>query len=233
MSAYYDNSKINSWNYPDSIQMYSTTLEFIKSIQKRYAGTVTLDYQLPEGDISFLNLFSRGSTNTDTYSELYPTTVQGGSYVFGAQRETANLDVLSNILSYKQSFGSLTINANFRMRIPTILLLIVGIQILQAQQLHQFRLTSLLQRLLRWVRIWLIRRICSGQPLQVEQLYKQDDRQASLDLEKKLNLSDQISMAVKVGGVYKYTTRYYNYDETDGIMNIGSRALRRPFVHIL
>jgi TonB-dependent receptor len=51
---------------------------------------------------------------------------------------------------------------------------------------------------------------------------KQDDRQMSLDVEKKLNLSNQISLAVKAGGVYKYTTRYYNYDEADGLMNIGS-----------
>ena len=223
MSAYYDNSKINSWNYPDSIQMYSTTLEFIKSIQKRYAGTVTLDYQLPEGDISFLNLFSRGSTNTDTYSELYPTTVQGGSYVFGAQRETANLDVLSNILSYKQSFGSLTINAklsnaysdniapyswytNFTSAATTSIpfnitpsaVAQMGQNLVNPSNMQWTTLTG-----------W-------------NSFTKQDDRQASLDLEKKLNLSDQISMAVKVGGVYKYTTRYYNYDETDGIMNIGS-----------
>jgi TonB-dependent receptor len=222
MSATYSNSGIAFDTYIDSIQMYSTSLSFIKSIQKRYDATITLDYKLPDGEISFLNLVSQGKTNSDTYSETYPTVAQNGNIFFGAQRETFDLHVVSNILSYKQSFGSYSIHAklahaysdniapyswytNFTSSTSTTVPFnLVPSAAVKAGQ-NQVDVTNM-----QWTTL-------SGW----NSFTKQDDRQMSLDIEKKFNLSDLISANVKIGGAYKYTTRYYNYDQADGIMNIG------------
>jgi TonB-dependent receptor len=53
---------------------------------------------------------------------------------------------------------------------------------------------------------------------------KQDDKQATLDVENSFNLSDLVSLIVKGGGAYKYTTRYYNYDYYAGSLNNGAAS---------
>ena len=229
LSAYYDNQPlgISIVQYPDSIAMGSTTLSFVPSIQKRYNGTLTLDYKLPDGDISLLNLVSHGKTTTEEHSEKYsiadPDTKD--LIVFGTSLQTTDLNVISNILSYKQTFGSLKIDAklsnaysdnvtpngwsmDFQQQgagthnIPTNL---------TPSEVARLAASLVNTSKMRWTvnKAW-------------NSFTKQNDQQISLDIENNFNLSDIVSIAVKGGGMYKYTTRYYNYDESSGDLSISS-----------
>ena len=228
LSAYYYADNLNTLKNPDTIAMGYTSLSFVPTIQKRYDGTVTLDYKLPDGELSLLTLASRGTTTTEQHSEQYPV-ANAPNYkdviVFGISLETTDLDVISNILRYKQIFGSLKIEAklsnaysdnvspygwymDFQQlgsgthNIPTSLtpsaVALWGQNLIDTSQM-------------KWIgdKAW-------------SSFTKQDDQQISLDVENKFNFSDLVSLAVKVGGMYKYTIRYYNYDQAEGDLSIST-----------
>lgn len=207
LGAYYYNGNLPVAINPDTIAMGWTTLTFDQSIQKRYDGTITLDYNLPDGNLSLLNFISHGTTTTEQHSELFTVANAPNNkddIIFGTSLETINLNVISNILSYKQIFGSLKIDAklsnaysdnaspygwymDFQQQqsgthnIPTNLTPAEAVQ--QGEALVD---TSKM----KWttVRGW-------------SDFTKQDDRQISLDVENKFNLSNEVSLALKGGGM--------------------------------
>jgi outer membrane receptor protein involved in Fe transport len=231
LSAYYDNQPlaIDIARFPDSIAMGSTTLSFLPTIQKRYDGTATLDYKLPDGDISLLNIITHGTTTTEEHSERYgikdPNTKD--IIYFGTSLQSTDLNVITNILSYKQTFGSLKIDAklsnaysdnvtpngwsmDFQQQsagthnIPANL---------TPSEVAQLGANLLDTSKMKWTgnKAW-------------SSFTKQNDQQISLNIENNFNLSDIVSIAVKGGGMYKYTTRYYNYDESSGDLSISSAS---------
>ena len=231
LGAYYYNSSLNVVKNPDTLEMGYSTLTFNASIQQRYDGTVTFDYKLPDGELALFNVFSQGATTLKQHSDQYTVqnyTPLSDRIILGTSMQKNNLNVVSNILSYKQEFGSLKIeaklsNAYSDNSIPYDWYMDFvqqgsGAKNISAN-LPPADVVSREQPLINLGQMqWTNNTAWSS-------FSKQDDKQANLDIKYNFNLSDLISLSVKGGGAYKYTTRYYDYDSWFGHINDGSASV--------
>ncbi len=231
LGAFYTNSNLNVTKNPDTLAMGYTTLTFIPSIQKRYDATITFDYKIPDGELALFNIVSHGTTTSEQHSDQYTVqnyTALSDRIIFGTSLQKNDLNVVSNILSYKQEFGSLKVEAKLsngysdnytpynwymdfiqqRSGAKNISANLPPADVVRQEQ----NLINLDQ--MQWTNntAW-------------RSFNKQDDKQAILDIKYNFNLSDLISLSVKGGGAYKYTTRYYNYDYWFGHINDGSASV--------
>lgn len=215
----------NKQDIPDSVVLGSLNLAFSPTDQRRYDGTLTLDYRLPDGKIALVNLISHGKTTNESHSETYNLGSVGNDIQFGTQLSSNELNVVTNILEYEQSVGSFKANAKLSNayadnRTPSGWRLVFDqlsagtgsiptnwapAQIANAAQ-SKINLNNM---------IWAGNSTWSS-------FNKQDDAQGSIDLESNFNLSDFVSVELKGGGSYRYTTRYYNYDDGFGSLYSGS-----------
>jgi len=230
LSSYYYNDNLNTTKYPDTIAMGYTTLTFIPSIQKRYDGTLTLDYKLPDGELVLLNIVSHGTTTTEQHSEQYTVANAPSNkdvITLGTSLQTTDLNVITNILRYKQTFGSLKIDAKLSNAYSDNVTPNAWYMDFQQQSSGTSSIPTNLtpsQVALRAQSLIDLNKMYWTNNRAWNSFNKQDDKQFTLDVENKFNLSDLVSLAVKGGGAYKYTTRYYNYDASQGLLNIRAVA---------
>ena len=95
---------------PDSIVLGSLNLGFSPSIEQRYDGTLTLDYRLPNGKISLVNLLSHGNKTNESHSETYDLANYGNDIQFGTQMSSNVLNVVTNVLDFEQTVSSVKLN---------------------------------------------------------------------------------------------------------------------------
>ncbi len=106
MSASYymkseDPKKINALG----INGVSLTNKFRK--RNRYGGTLTLDLEIPNGEIYFKNFLSSGKTASQTYTEGFKSRVHD----FTVKDRNSEDLIYSNILSYEQEISIFKVNA--------------------------------------------------------------------------------------------------------------------------
>ncbi len=215
----------NKQDKPDSIVLGSLNLTFSPTDQRRYDGTLTLDYRLPDGKIALVNLISHGTTRNESHSETYNLATFGNDIQFGTQSSSNELNVVTNILEYEQTVGSLKMDVKLSNvysdnRTPSGWRLVFDqlsagtggipnyqnpVQIAKVAQ-DSINLNNM---------IWQGNSTWSS-------FSKQDDKQGSIDLEGNFNLWDFVSVTLKGGGQYKYTTRYYNFDDGFGSLFSGA-----------
>ncbi len=210
---------------PDSIVLGSLNLGFSPSEEQRYDGTLTLDYRLPNGKISLVNLLSHGNKTNESHSETYDLATYGNDIQFGTQMSSNVLNVVTNVLDFEQTAGSVKLNVKLSNAYSDNLTpsgwnvtfdqLSAGtgsipnyedpLQIAQAAG----KLINVNSMIWQGNSTW-------------RSFNKQDDKQGSVDLQDNFNLSDLVSVTLKAGGSYRYTTRYYNYDDGYGSLYSGS-----------
>ena len=230
LGAYYTNGNLPVTKNPDTIGMQYTKLSFISSIQNRYDGTLTLDYKIPNGELALLNIYSHSTTMTEQHSDQYTTSYAQSSQdriILGTQLEKSDFNVVTNILSYKQTFGTLKIeaklaNAYSDNHVPNGWYVDFQQQSSGAKNIPSNLAPSAVvpqaQSLINLSRMfWTTNNAWTS-------FNKQDDKQATFNIENNFNLSDLLSVSVKGGGAYKYTTRYNNYDNYGGSLNNGAAA---------
>ena len=212
---------------PDVIVLGSLNLAYSPSEQKRYDGILTLDYRLPDGKLSLLNLVSHGKTSHETHSETYNLSNYGDNIALGTELSFNELDVITNILKYEQRIGSFKAdvklsNAYSDNHIPR------GWRLVFSQlsagtnkisnKLSPVKIAEEAKDLINLDKMyWQGNSIWSS-------LNKQNETQASVDLMRKFNLSQMISLTLKGGGQYRYTTRDYDFDAGFGSLYSGAAA---------
>lgn len=214
---------------PDEIALSSMNLYFYPREEQRYDGTLTIDYKLPNGRITLVNLLSHGNTNTVYHNETYDiggngSGITGNDILYGTQYSPNTLNVITDILSFQDRVFSLKVDAklshsysenispdNWWMQFQqtsagTGTLPATENPILIARAAQSLVDTSNLvwQNISTW-----------------NSFNKQRDIIGSIDLERDFNLSDMVSVTFKIGGMYGFTSRYYNYDDGTGNLNGG------------
>lgn len=217
----------NKQQHPDSVVLGSMNASFSPNVENRYNGILSLDYRLPNGKLALMNLISHGTSNNESHSETYNLANYGNDIQFGTQLTSNELNVVTNILEYEQTFGSFKVDAKLSNsysdnRTPSGWMLVFDqlsagtgsipnyqspMQIAQASS----KLIDLKKMVWQGNSTW-------------SSFNKQDDKQASVDLQYNLNLSDFVSVIFKGGGQYRYTTRYYNFDDGFGSLYSGSAS---------
>jgi len=80
------------------------TLTDIPRTQKRYDGTITMDYRLPEGKIDFMNFYSYGTTNEVDRGESFNLVDGANNHVYTLQNQQAQLTEITNILDFQNTY---------------------------------------------------------------------------------------------------------------------------------
>jgi TonB-dependent receptor len=204
--------------HPDVVSLSNLNLYFYPRDQRRYDGTLVLDYKLPDGKITLTNLVSQSITNTQYYDETYDLG-SSNDIQYEVQNTHNTLNLITNILNYEQTLSSIKVKAtlshsysenvspdNWWMSFQQISAGVGSInQNLNPVQIAQSSaaVTDFNNMDFRYNSTW-------------ASFNKQRNLGASLDLERGVNLSDLFTVTFKVGGSFKYTDRYYNTDDGSG-----------------
>jgi TonB-dependent receptor len=193
--------------------------------RKRYGGTFTLDFLIPNGQIYLKNFISSGKTQSDNYSEYFGVTSRDHSYTTNTAQ--GNLIVYSNILSYSQDFSFFKIDAklshsysesetpksiSFSFLIPSDL---KGIPL----EVLPEDITDYAQNEISKAYLTNIRDNTS--------LTQGREIMASLDFTTDFSLSKQINGNIKFGGKYLTSDRSYDYEAYGGVMHLGSGTITK------
>ncbi len=223
LRARYD--QIDKATDPDNLRLEGMDLFFYPRMEKRYNGSVTLDYVLPEGNIALLNIFSKSERNTQYFQQHYGLENGGNQIDYYASNMPNNINLITNILSYNQRLFSFDVDArlshsysenispdNWRMQFAQFAAGTFAIN----EQLPPVEIASEAFQLvnLDTMRLNNVRTSNS--------LTSQRNMRASLDLSRDFNIADFLSFNLKAGGMYGYTDRSYDYDEGDGFVRFGT-----------
>ncbi len=204
---------------PNQVALGSLSLYFYPREEQLYDGTITMDYKLPEGKIDFVNILSHNNTSEDYHSETYDLQGYGNDIHYNAQHSPNQLNVVTNILNYQQRFSSFRIDAKlantFSENISpdqwsfgfgqnsagtsNILNTENPVDIASAAVAK----TNFNNMLLSSISTW-------------SSYNKQRNLTGEINLGKDFNFSGMVRLHLKLGGMYTYTSRYYNYDNGGG-----------------
>jgi TonB-dependent receptor len=210
---------------PDITAISNIEPTYNQVMRQRYDGTLVLDYQMPEGRISLMNLLSNGKTTSEQYGQYYDVTGNQMKYYTTSTPNTLN--VITNLLHFEQRLFSIKMDARVShsysenispnswdigftqqgsTNSATLPYNYSPKQVAQYEN-GKANLDTMMIDNNNW---W-------------QSFSKQRDITGSVDLERGFTISDLLSATLKIGGMYKYTTRYYNYDGGGGLL-VGSIA---------
>ncbi len=205
----------------NAVDMSSLTLTYAPSEQQLYDATVVMDYRLPGGKIDFMNFLSRGLTNTQDRIQSYDLP-PSNQISFGASFSPSVRNVVTNLLQYQQDFllfkmglklsnsyseyvnpGSWS--ADFTQN-PAGLNVVPG-----GENPVLIARTAASKVVLPTMDLSSIGTSNS--------LNQSEEITGSIDLSRKFVLSDVVTGKIKLGGMYRQTGRYYNYNSGTGDLN--------------
>ncbi len=210
---------------PNYIVLGNLNLAYSPSEVQRYDGTLTFDYRLPHGKLTLFNLVSHGSSTTESHDETYDLATYGNDIQFGTQLTNNTLNVITNILGYKQDFGlfnlSVKISNSFSdNRTPNGWRVVFDQISAGTGSIPNYLSPDIIAKQAQAM-INLDKMFWQGNS-SWSSYNKQNNAQGSIDLSKNFNLSDEISVDLRAGGEYRYTTRYYNFDDGFGSLYTGA-----------
>jgi TonB-dependent receptor len=219
-----------NYSIPNKTQSDITKIDNIEPaydqrMRQRYDGTLVLDYQMPDGRISLMNLLSNGKTTSEKYSQYYD--VGGNTTKYYTTSAPNTLNVITNLLhfekrlftiktdvkfshSYSENISPNTWDIGFTQYGSNTATLPYSDS---PNQIARFAYSGT-----RFDTLMIDDNSWS------QSFSKQRDLAVSVDLERGFAISDLFSATLKIGGAYKYTTRYYNYDNGGGRL-FGSIAI--------
>jgi TonB-dependent receptor len=211
------------------VYLSNLNLNDILRDRERFGGTLVLDYRIPEGTVSLMNLFSSGDTRTQNRGESYDVSVGGRSHSYTGAVSENKLNVLTNMLEYQQTLSLFALDAKLShsysenhdpndisinfvnsndgvsgtayQRLDPRLIPELAIDDLSQTKLQGFSASSSFSR----------DRAIAG----------------SLDILSPVRISDDITGSVKFGGKLQYRTRSYDYEQSDGAVLVSGGGLRQ------
>ena len=216
---------IDAASNPNKLQLNSLDLYFNPRIEDRYNATVTLDYNLPNGNLALLNIFSKDETNTQGFQQHYGLKTGGNEVDYYGSNSPTDLNLITNILSYNQTLYSF--NVNLRLSHSYSENLQPDSYTIDFQQLSAG--TDNIPQILPPVQVaeqafkmvnpdTLLLSIVGTSYC----LTRQRDLRGALDISRDFNIADYLSLNLKAGGMYSSTYRSYNYDNGYGYVWFGS-----------
>ena len=232
LGASYDVTNTKILNAPHDPYMTSMTLSFAPRLEDRYDGTLVLDYKLPAGKISLMNLGSQSNTTTITYQNRYPTS--GNDIYLNDSYSFQTYNVFTNLLDYEQSLpGSINMDVkishafsentspdNYSMNFWQQGAGVSGItntdppDVIARAAYAKIKPSDLI----------------AYQISTSHNYTKTRNINASIDLSRTFNFSDEITATLKAGGDYKYTGRWHNQMSAGANIYTGSWATRAAIV---
>jgi len=204
--------------YNDSISPYNRYEKYANSMsdvmreKKRIGATLVLDYVIPHGKIVFSNMFNQGKTNKTTQKERYNIpSYQGNHGMFlTTQSGKYQTTVMTNILSYEQSFGKFNLDASVSYSNTNGDGTTRSLYSRNTQNPDSAKLAET-----GGVPNYFLYSPSSTRANDLEDNYnisKQSQFEASLNLEWQYTVSPKVRGTIKVGGKYRSKTKSHDVD---------------------
>lgn len=223
----------NSSNYykPADVLMHSINLNYKPTEQSRYNGTFVMDYKWGDGNVTLMNTFSKGKKNIETFGQNYG--MSDNNYInFSASANTPINNQITNILDVQQDLLSFNVDAkishayaeNITPGYWSVTFNQTSGVSMNSIDPHQFPEAIAKQAS---AQVDTSKMVFSGINTN-SSFSRQRNIRGSLDIEKAINLSYDITATLKFGGAYQYTFRAYDYSAGSGTLgtpgNTGARA---------
>ncbi len=199
----------------------SLNLDDVYRNRKRYGGTLTIDYKIPHGKVALANFFSSSFTGSTNRGISYSL---GGVFYNGVTASGTYLNQITNLLHFEKTLPFITIDAKLShsysenhdpndlsvgFREDNVTTLNNSLQYLNPQNIPP--------KVTVYDTANNIYSIENYQTFNSSREYT-----GSLDLLTHINFSNLITSTFKFGGMYRYTTRFHNYNQSDGVLDQGS-----------
>ena len=210
---------------PDSLALTDLNLYFTPRVEKRYNATATFDYDLTNGNLALMNIFSQSKSTTNWWRQQYGLQRGGNNIHYFVNNNPTELNLITNILSYNQKTSLVNINATVshayseniapdywelqfeQLSVGTDKIdeKIAPVQI--AEQAHKLVDMNQLN----------LRRVNTSTNFTKDRVLR-----GAIDLSRDFNIADFLSLELKAGGMYSYTDRSHNHDDGNGSIFFGS-----------
>jgi len=212
-----------------SLRTESLNLKDIIRERKRYGGTLTIDYLLPEGKIYFKNFFSSGDNNQQTYQESFNRSRYHG---YNTSDNGNNQLIYSNIFNYEQTVSIFKINAKLSHSYSeTNALNNIGFGFYKNGDINEFPYDIDPKEIPDYSKNEIDKTLWSNIKVG-DQITKGRQIALSLDFETNFSLSKQLNGKIKFGGKGLYTE--HSYDYTNGyygsMASLGGNMYKIPIV---
>jgi TonB-dependent receptor len=209
---------------PDSLALSDLNLYFFPRQEKRVNGTITFDYEIPNGNLAFTNVFSQSRSNTNHFRQQYGLQRGGNNIHYYANQSPNKLNLVTNIINYNQKLPLVDINATFSHSYAenifpdsyeiTFEQLSVGTDQID-EELPPVEIAELAyQRVIEEEMD--LRTVFTS-----NSFTRQRELRGALDLSREFSLADFLALEVKAGGIYAYTDRSHDYDRGYGSVWFG------------
>jgi TonB-dependent receptor len=214
------------------VYLSNLNLNDILRDRKRYGGTFVMDYRIPDGKVSLVNLFSSGDTRTQDRGESYNVSVTGRSHQYSTTVSQNTLNVITNLLEYQQALPLFVVDAKLshsysENRDPNDVSInfvnsndgVSGpaYQRLDPRLIPELAVNDLSQTKLQGF---------SGS----SSFSRDRSIVGSLDILSPVRVSDDITGSVKIGGKIQYRARSYDFDQSDGAVLVSGGGLRQAIL---
>lgn len=209
---------------PDSLKMTYLNLYYNPRTERRYNGTITLDYDIPDGNIALTNIFSQSRSKTHYFEQRYGLNRGDNAIHYYVNEDPNDLNLITNILTYKQKTSLVDIDATFshsyseniRPDSWTIMFEQLSTGTNQVNdELSPVKIAELAYQHVSMDDMDMTSVTTSSS------FTKQRELRAAVDLKRDFNIADFLSLEVKAGGMYSYTDRSYDYTYGYGYVRFG------------
>ena len=204
----------------NSISQYYTTALNLYDIPRdiqRNNGALVIDYKLPEGKIKLSNFFSTGNSNNQNRQETFD--IANNQIFYALSNTNSSSTTITNGIDFQQQLPIFKMDAKFshaysETKDPNDW----SINFVQPSAgLSQFNNTQSVNPLnVPKAAITNFSKTILNTVYNNSSFSRERALTGSLDFKTNINFSDLINAVVKFGGMYRYQTRSYSYDQYDG-----------------
>jgi TonB-dependent receptor len=204
----------------NSISQYYTTALNLYDIPRdiqRYNGALVIDYKLPEGKVKLSNFISRGISNNQTRQETFD--ILNNQIIYGLTQNYSQSWIVTNGIDFQQQLPIFQMdlkvsNAYTESKDPNDWSINFS---QQSAGLSKFNNVNNVNPInIPPSATYNYSKTILNTVYNNSSFSKENAVTGSLDLKTTINFSDLVNAEIKFGGMYRYQTRSYNYDQYDG-----------------
>jgi TonB-dependent receptor len=209
------------------IYLSSVGLSDVVRDRQRYGATIVLDYNLPNGEIDFMNFLSSSDTKSFDRNESYSFT--GNSKSYGGTESDNKLNVITNLIDVKQSIPVFDMDLKLSQTYSesndpndfyfSFLQQSAGINNISYEFLTPAQAVPKANNDLQTT---YLNSLTNFSDISRDRAFT-----GSLDFTKIINVSDLITAKIKFGGMYQYRLRDYDYTQGDGSLYFSGSLVRQ------
>ncbi len=206
---------------PNPVRLENLYLTNTFRDRRRYGGSLTLDYNIPDGNVSLKNFLSVENNDIRSYYEGYDVRNRGHYYSTTTQKEM--LMILNNLFNYEQRFGRFLLTGSIahalsKNKLPED----ITFGFAEPSPALPGGLTDLPPDSIPYYAFNNIDKAYWSDVGDNWSITREEQWTVKTDLEMDFNLSNQINGKLKIGGKYRTKKRKYDFNATGGTMALGS-----------